>query len=138
MYCHRANHCRVSHPSIRVELRTCRDERLRETTRCLCRYGVDDEDRKRTWMADADECKSRGSIETARAIYAHALTIFPSKSHIHFRSHLKHNPVSLKRVCPSAGKKSVWVRAAQLEKAHGTHDSLDTLLRKAVTYCPQV
>jgi hypothetical protein len=58
---------------------------------CLCRYGVDDEDRKRTWMADADECKSRGSIETARAIYAHALTIFPSKWHIlglrNFRNH---------------------------------------------------
>ena len=97
-------------------------------------------------MADADECKSRGSIETARAIYAHALTIFPSKSHIHFRSHLKSSsripyPVSRileESVMPSAGKKSVWVRAAQLEKAHGTHDSLDTLLRKAVTYCPQV
>jgi pre-mRNA-processing factor 6 len=90
-------------------------------------------------MADADECKSRGSIETARAIYAHALTIFPSKSHIHFRSHLKSSSRILEEsVMPSAGKKSVWVRAAQLEKAHGTHDSLDTLLRKAVTYCPQV
>jgi len=74
--------------------------------------GVEEEDRKRTWVADADECKKRGSIETARAIYAHALTFFP-------------------------GKKSVWLRAAQLEKSHGTSDSLDAMLKKAVGYCPQ-
>lgn len=54
----------------------------------------------------------RGSAETARAIYAHALSVFP-------------------------GKKSIWRRAAQLEKASGTAESLDALLRKAVQYCPQ-
>eukprot|EP00898_Chlorokybus_atmophyticus_P005850 jgi/Chlat1/6266/Chrsp44S05860 len=74
--------------------------------------GVDEEDRKRTWLADAEECLKRGSVECARAIYAHALSVFP-------------------------GKKSVWRRAAQLEKSHGTRESLDVLLRKAVTYCPQ-
>ena len=52
-------------------------------------------------------------METARAIYAHALGIFP-------------------------GKKSLWRLAAQLEKAHGTREALDSLLRRAVTYCPQV
>ncbi|PRW56239.1 STABILIZED1 [Chlorella sorokiniana] len=75
-------------------------------------HGVEEEDRKRTWMADAEECMRRGSIETARAIYAHALSVFP-------------------------GKKSIWRRAAQLEKAHGSPESLDALLRKAVQYCPQ-
>lgn len=74
--------------------------------------GVEEEDRKRTWMADAEECLKRGSVETARSIYQHALGVFP-------------------------GKKSVWRRAAQLEKSHGTRESLDALLRKAVTYCPQ-
>lgn len=54
----------------------------------------------------------RGSVETARAIYSHALSVFP-------------------------GKKSIWRRAAQLEKAHGSRESLDALLKKAVTYCPQ-
>lgn len=54
----------------------------------------------------------RGSVETARAIYAHALSVFP-------------------------GKKSIWRRAAQLEKAHGSRESLDALLKKAVQYCPQ-
>nr|KYP53403.1 Pre-mRNA-processing factor 6 [Cajanus cajan] len=72
----------------------------------------EEEDRKRTWVADAEECKKRGSIETARAIYAHALTVFLTK-------------------------KSIWLKAAQLEKSHGTRESLDALLRKAVTYRPQ-
>ncbi|CBI28774.3 unnamed protein product, partial [Vitis vinifera] len=73
---------------------------------------IPDSDRKRTWVADAEECKKRGSIETARAIYAHALTVFLTK-------------------------KSIWLKAAQLEKSHGTRESLDALLRKAVTYRPQ-
>lgn len=75
--------------------------------------GIEEEDRKRTWMADADEAIKRGSVETARAIYAHALAVFP-------------------------GKKSIWRRAAQLEKAKGSKESLDAILKKAVTYCPQV
>lgn len=74
--------------------------------------GVEEEDRKRTWVGDASECLGRGSIETARALYAHALSVFP-------------------------GKKSIWLKAAQLEKAHGTRESLDALLRRAVTFCPQ-
>ncbi|KAL0845656.1 hypothetical protein Bca101_018902 [Brassica carinata] len=41
--------------------------------------GVDEEDRKRTWVADAENCKKRGFIETARALYAHSLTVFSNK-----------------------------------------------------------
>ncbi|OMP07873.1 RNA-processing protein, HAT helix [Corchorus olitorius] len=74
--------------------------------------GVEDEDRKRTWVADAEECKKRGSIETSRAIYDHALTVFLTK-------------------------KSIWLKAAQLEKSHGTRESLHALLSRAVTYHPQ-
>jgi len=73
--------------------------------------GVEEEDRKRIWMEDADSFVARSCYECARAIYAHALGVFPTK-------------------------KSVWVRAAQHEKNHGTPESLDTLLRKAVSYCP--
>ena len=51
-------------------------------------------------------------METARAILAHALTVFPRK-------------------------KSMWRRAAALEKAHGSREALDALLERAVTYCPQ-
>ncbi|XP_020592456.1 protein STABILIZED1 [Phalaenopsis equestris] len=74
--------------------------------------GVEEEDRKRTWVADAEECKKRGSIETARAIYVQTLSVFLTK-------------------------KSIWLKAAQLEKSHGTRESLDNLLRRAVTYRPQ-
>lgn len=74
--------------------------------------GIEDMDRKRTWVADAEEMQKRGSIETARAILAHARDTFKTK-------------------------KGLWRRSAQLEKAHGTRESLDALLRDAVKYCPQ-
>ena len=38
---------------------------------------------------------------------------------------------------PAPGKKSIWRRAAALEKAHGNPEAVDALLRRAVTYCPQ-
>ncbi|KAI9097297.1 PRP1 splicing factor, N-terminal-domain-containing protein [Phlyctochytrium arcticum] len=74
--------------------------------------GVDDEDKKSTWMEDAQSCISHGSFATARAIYAYALKEFPEK-------------------------KSIWRRAAYLEKNHGTRESLEELLQRAVRYCPQ-
>ncbi|CAM9708855.1 unnamed protein product [Chrysoparadoxa australica] len=74
--------------------------------------GVDEEDRRRVWLDDAESCLERGSIETGRALYAHAIKTFP-------------------------GKKGVWMKAAQLEKKHGTRDSLEELLVRAVKYCPQ-
>jgi len=73
---------------------------------------IEDEDRKRTWTEDAESSLSRDAIETARAIYAHALTVFP-------------------------GKKSLWLRVAHLEKTHGTRESLESLLARAVKYCPK-
>ena len=74
--------------------------------------GVEEEDKKRTWKADAEECMKRESAETARAIYAHALD-----------SGFSH-------------KKGLWVKAAMLEKRFGTPDTVDAVLRKAVTVCP--
>ncbi len=44
--------------------------------------GVEEEDRKRTWMADADELLKRGSVETARAIYKKACEDFPGKKSV--------------------------------------------------------
>ena len=84
----------------------------REIVRVTVGVAVEDEDRKRTWKADAEECRKRGSVETARAIYAHATAVFP-------------------------GAKGLWVRAAQLEKEAGAADRMDALLRRAVTHCPQ-
>ena len=74
--------------------------------------GVEEEDRKVTWMADAEEYLNRGAIETARTIYATAIESFP-------------------------GEASIWRAAAELEKSHGTKDTLDALLLRAVQFCPQ-
>uniref|UniRef100_T1JN63 Pre-mRNA-processing factor 6 n=1 Tax=Strigamia maritima TaxID=126957 RepID=T1JN63_STRMM len=80
--------------------------------RTVIGVGVEDEDRKHTWMEDAEACASQGTYECARAIYAHALAVFPSK-------------------------KSIWLRAAYFEKNHGTRESLETLLQRAVNHCPK-
>jgi pre-mRNA-processing factor 6 len=74
--------------------------------------GVEEADRKRTWLADAEEAAKRGAVATARAIFEHALAAFPAK-------------------------KGVWLAAARLEAERGTRDSLEALLRRAVAYCPR-
>jgi pre-mRNA-processing factor 6 len=75
--------------------------------------GVEEEDRRRTWMGDAEEAAKRGSIETARSVYAALIAAFP-------------------------GKPGVWRAAAAFEKQHGSREELDALLKRAVSYCPQV
>jgi len=74
--------------------------------------GVEAADRKRTWLADAEECARRGSCATARAVFEHAIAAFP-------------------------GKKSVWLAAALAERAMGGVEALLRLLRRAVAACPQ-
>jgi len=74
--------------------------------------GVDEEDRKDTWLDNADQCIEQGALECARAIFAHSLAVFPSK-------------------------KSIWMKASFFEKNHGTRESLESILKQAVTYCPQ-
>ena len=73
--------------------------------------GVDEEDRKRVWLEDAEHAQEKGCYDTARAIYAYALRVFPQK-------------------------KGIWRRAAELEKAHGSRETLFDLLEKAVEMCP--
>lgn len=73
---------------------------------------VEEEDQKRTWLGDADECIKNDSIETARAIYSHALERFPTR-------------------------KGIWRRAATMEKNYGTIDNMFEILRQGVQQCPQ-
>ncbi|KAK2720533.1 hypothetical protein QYM36_004418 [Artemia franciscana] len=80
--------------------------------RAVIGYDVEEEDRMETWLQDAESCTNDGAFECARAVYAHALSIFPNK-------------------------KAIWLRAAYFEKDHGTQESLDALLRKAVQFCPK-
>ena len=75
-------------------------------------YGVDEEDRKQTWLDDAENFAQHKCFECARAVFAHALEIFPNK-------------------------KSVWLHAANFEKDHGTTQSFEQLLTTAVRNCPK-
>ena len=56
---------------------------------------IEEEDRLDTWVGDAENAESRGMVGTARAILAYALKVYPDR-------------------------RSLWRRAAELEKAHGT------------------
>jgi len=51
-----------------------------------------------------------GAIQTARAIYAHATTVFPEKQ-------------------------SLWLRLCHLEKKYGDAKSLEAVLEKGVRFC---
>ncbi|XP_057325398.1 pre-mRNA-processing factor 6 [Microplitis mediator] len=73
---------------------------------------VEEEDRKHTWMEDAEMCAEQGALECARAVYSLAIN--------HFKS-----------------KKSIWLRAAHFERNLGTRESLEELLQRAVKHCPQ-
>jgi pre-mRNA-processing factor 6 len=72
----------------------------------------EDDDRKDVWMDDAKASIGRGRYETARAIYAYALRVFPTR-------------------------KSIWLAAADLERNYGSKDALWQLLEKATEACPQ-
>ena len=75
--------------------------------------GVEEEDAKKTWVADAEELERRGSVHTARCVLHHALSKFPAK-------------------------KGLWRRAALLEKRNaGDPEVLDAILARATTYCPR-
>ncbi|XP_077291122.1 pre-mRNA processing factor 6 isoform X2 [Arctopsyche grandis] len=80
--------------------------------RAIIGHGVEQEDQKHTWMEDADHCANQAAFECARAVYGHALSVFPSK-------------------------KSIWLRAAHLERLKGTRASLEALLQRAVAHCPK-
>ncbi|PVU99672.1 hypothetical protein BB560_005464 [Smittium megazygosporum] len=81
---------------------------------CLS-LGLEDEDEYAKidiWVSEAEFAVSRGHIQTARAIFAY----------------------SLKSVSTDP---ELWMSAAMLEKNHGTPETLDGLLRRAVEYCPK-
>ena len=75
--------------------------------------GVDPEDQQRTWADDAKGVLARGSVATARAILAHALQAFPTK-------------------------RVLWMQSVELEKQHGTNESLDQVLKAASDRLPRV
>ena len=75
-------------------------ETCREIIKNVVWIGVEEEDLKRTWLADAEDTEKRGSIEAARAILDYAANTMP-------------------------GKKSIWRKYAEFENAHGTPDRVE-------------
>ncbi|XP_011402481.1 PREDICTED: pre-mRNA-processing factor 6-like [Amphimedon queenslandica] len=80
--------------------------------RLVIGYGIEEEDRLDQWTEDAESCAANEAYECARAIYAHMLTVFPKQ-------------------------KNIWLEAAYFEKDHGSGESLEALLQKAVQNCPK-
>ena len=100
-----------------IEAEKCEEEGAILTCGSIIRetlgYSLDeDDDRKEIWKDDAKASISRSKYETARAIYAYALRVFPTS-------------------------KSVWLAATELERSHGSKEALWQLLEKAVEACPQ-
>lgn len=75
--------------------------------------GVEEVDRRRTWVADAEALEGRGSLLCARAVYARALADYPSSV-------------------------TLWLKAAELERRQGDagRPALIALLRQAVSHVP--
>ncbi|GMH95881.1 hypothetical protein TrST_g3399 [Triparma strigata] len=86
------------------------------TARAIVKYaiglGVEDADRLRTWGGDADSSIANGKVEVARAIYLHMLEAFKTK-------------------------KSLWLKAVELEKKFGTKETLEERLKGGVGACPK-
>eukprot|EP00761_Pharyngomonas_kirbyi_P014791 gb/GECH01014821.1/.p1 GENE.gb/GECH01014821.1/~~gb/GECH01014821.1/.p1 ORF type:complete len:953 (+),score=335.53 gb/GECH01014821.1/:1-2859(+) len=74
--------------------------------------GLEEHDWQHVWLEDAEQCIQNGSISTARAIYAHALSVYPKDE-------------------------DLWLRVAHLERTHGDRESLLSLLKRGVSACPK-
>lgn len=75
--------------------------------------GVEDEDKRTTWVEDAEWFSNQKAYECARAVYGFMLTEFPQK-------------------------KSVWLEAIHFEKEHGTSENYESLLQTATERCPKL
>ncbi|RSH81568.1 hypothetical protein EHS25_006190 [Saitozyma podzolica] len=72
---------------------------------------VEEEDRKTVWLEDAERAERGGFFEVARACFVVLLETF-------------------------ATSPSVWRKAAEFEKAHGTPQAVQDILAKGVEHCP--
>lgn len=82
-----------------AEAEKCEESGSIKTGRAIVKatiaQGIDEEDRLSTWLDDAASAIQRRKIETARAIFAFALRVYPTK-------------------------RELWRKAADLENAYGS------------------
>lgn len=75
--------------------------------------GVEDEDKRTTWLSDAENFEKENAFTCVRAVYAVALKEFPRK-------------------------KSVWDAAINFEREHGSLEDHEAILLKACETVPEV
>ncbi|WCJ42174.1 Pre-mRNA-processing factor 6 [Euphorbia peplus] len=98
--------------------------------------GIGDENRKRTWLSDADDCKNRGSIETARAILHQACVSIPNSEEFWLAAfqleYDNHQPERARLLLAQAreqvGTERVWIKSATLERELGNTEEARRLL----------
>ncbi|KAF1356454.1 pre-mRNA-splicing factor prp1 [Delphinella strobiligena] len=99
-----------------LEAELCEEEGAPLTCQAIIEHtlgwGLDeDDDRKKIWMDDAKTSVARGHYQTARSMYAYAIRVFTNSSNL-------------------------WLAAADMERNHGTKESLTELLERSVEACP--
>tara|TARA_B110000208_G_scaffold77172_1_gene98881 strand:- start:760 stop:3714 length:2955 start_codon:yes stop_codon:yes gene_type:complete len=72
---------------------------------------VEAQDRRSRWQDDAERALGKGAVHVARSIWAHALSVFPTKI-------------------------DIWLKAVDLERNAGTNEALEALLRRGVAQIP--
>ncbi|PIC30868.1 hypothetical protein B9Z55_021964 [Caenorhabditis nigoni] len=75
--------------------------------------GVEDEDKRTTWLGDAENFEKENAFVCVRAVYAVALKEYPRK-------------------------KSIWDAAINFEREHGSLDEHEAILLKACEVVPEV
>ncbi|KAH0933548.1 hypothetical protein HID58_010665 [Brassica napus] len=109
--------------------------------------GVDEEDRKRTWLADAEMSKKRGFIETARAIYEHSLTacgVIPSSEEIwlaafkleYVNKEMERARMLLAKARERVESERVWMKSAIVERELGNVEEERRLLGEGLKQFP--
>jgi pre-mRNA-processing factor 6 len=98
------------------EAERCERDRSPRTCEAIIKatiaFEIEEEDRYDTWLSDAQASAEKGMVETARAILAYTLRIFPD--HV-----------------------GAWQRAADLERTAGNQAAYLETLARAVHHCPQ-
>jgi len=79
--------------------------------RATADLGVDEDEKEKTWIEDAETCIPEKCFETARALYKHAASVFPTHQ-------------------------SIWLIRIEFEKKYGNNEILNQVLEQAITDCP--
>ena len=79
--------------------------------RCTADIGVDEDDKEKVWLEDAETCINEKAYETARALYRHASSVY-STNH------------------------TIWMKVIEFEKKYGNAEKLNEVLERAIAGCP--